>query len=319
MDTTENPGCIDTVRATVSSLGGDGNEQKIMGPFSGSIENIVQVYDDLSSLSRNRNTYNSSWAFSFAFSQMRDLINHLFTVQVTQKIYAYSKSYRNRNSRQDILKKFNRITGNLSDIIGKTSTSQKVVKTTLWVISLGEALISLIIVLFISESMAAFNRVVSLPQLSLIFLAVFGSIRLLLEQLKNRFIKNWRWRTYQDIVDNAFHSISIAAGISCMLAFHVKQGTFLDEIDDLLEKGFLLLREPLSWEEKRRRRAAHQSSRILNRQRERLDAIQGSPRYDIRLVRRRSAPEAAEPEAAATIRTRTSRALRSIGKRIRRS
>ena len=207
---------------------------------------------------------------------MHVIIDHLFSVKVTEKIFSYSRSFRNRKKQADILKKFRAITSNLSDILHKTSTSQRLFKTTIWLIALAEGVVSLVIVLFITETASAFNSAVSLPQLSLLFLIVFGSLRLVLERLKSRVMQNWRWARYQITVDRAFNSIAIAAGISCILADHVRKGTFLEKIDDLLEKGVDLLRKPDTKEEKRRRRATHQSARLLANQEEKLGNLKRS-------------------------------------------
>jgi len=245
-------------------------------PFNKTIHDINSVYADLSGISRKRDTYNNSWAFSYAYEQMHAIIDHLFSVKVTEKIFSYSRSFRNRKKQVDILKKFRAITSNLSDILHKTSTSQRLFKTTIWLIALAEGVVSLIIVLFITETASAFNRAVSLPQLSLLFLVVFGFIRLVLERLKSRVMQNWRWARYQATVDRAFNSIAIAAGISCILADLVKKGTFLEKIDDLLEKGVDLLRKPDTREEKRIRRAAHRSARLLADQEEKLGSLKRS-------------------------------------------
>ena len=249
---------------------------KVTTPFNKTIKDINSVYAELSGLSRKRDTYNNAWAFSHAYEQMHVIIDHLFSVKVTEKIFSYSRSFRNRKKQADILKKFRAITSNLSDILHITSNSQRLFKTTIWLIALAEGVVSLVIVLFITETASAFNSAVSLPQLSLLFLIVFGSLRLVLERLKSRVMQNWRWARYQITVDRAFNSIAIAAGISCILADHVRKGTFLEKIDDLLEKGVDLLRKPDTKEEKRRRRATHQSARLLANQEEKLSRLQHS-------------------------------------------
>ena len=270
------PDLSDKVISSIEEIDSSIDTDKVIIPFNKIIDEINTIYSDLSIISRKRGTYNNSWAFSHAYEQMHAIIDHLFSEQVTEKIFSYSRSFRNRKKRVDILKKFKAITSNLSDILHKTSTSQRLFKTTLWVIALAEGVVSLIIVLFITEFASAFNRAVSLPQLSLLFLIVFGSIRLVLERLKSSIMQNWRWTRYQATVDRAFNSIAIAAGISCILADHVKKGTFLEKIDDLLEKGVQLLGKPDTKEEKRTRRAAHRSARLLAGQQEKLMSLQRS-------------------------------------------
>jgi len=264
------PDIREKINSSIMEIDSSVDIDKVTTPFNKTIKDINSVYADLSGISRKRDTYNNAWAFSHAYEQMHVIIDHLFSVKVTEKIFSYSRSFRNRKKQADILKKFRTITTNLSDILHKTSTSQRLFKTTIWLIALAEGVVSLVIVLFITESASAFNRAVSLPQLSLLFLIVFGSLRLVLERLKSRIMQNWRWARYQATVDRALNSIAIAAGISCILADHVKKGTFLEKIDDLLEKGVDLLKRPDTRKEKQIRRAAHQSARLLANQEEKL-------------------------------------------------
>ena len=270
------PDIREKINSSIMEIDNSVDIDKVTTPFNKTIKDINSVYAELSGLSRKRDTYNNAWAFSHAYEQMHVIIDHLFSVKVTEKIFSYSRSFRNRKKQADILKKFRAITSNLSDILHKTSTSQRLFKTTIWLIALAEGVVSLVIVLFITETASAFNSAVSLPQLSLLFLIVFGSLRLVLERLKSRVMQNWRWARYQITVDRAFNSIAIAAGISCILADHVRKGTFLEKIDDLLEKGVDLLRKPDTKEEKKRRRAAHQSARLLANQEEKLSRLQHS-------------------------------------------
>ena len=270
------PDIREKINSSIMEIDSTIDIDKITTPFKKTIKEINSVYGDLSVISRKRDTYNNAWAFSYAYEQMHLIIDHLFSVKVTEKIFSYSRSFRNRKKQTDILKKFHTITSNLSDILHKTSTSQRLFKTTIWLIALAEGVVSLVIVLFITETASAFNRAVSLPQLSLLFLIVFGSLRLLLERLKSRIMQNWRWTRYQATVDRAFNSIAIAAGISCILAEHVKKGTFLEKIDDLLEKGVDLLKRPDTREEKTIRRAAHRSARLLAGQEEKLGGLRRS-------------------------------------------
>ncbi|GEM_PF-6330627 len=270
------PDIREKINSSIMEIDNSVDIDKVTTPFNKTIKDINSVYAELSGLSRKRDTYNNAWAFSHAYEQMHVIIDHLFSVKVTEKIFSYSRSFRNRKKQADILKKFRAITSNLSDILHKTSTSQRLFKTTIWLIALAEGVVSLVIVLFITETASAFNSAVSLPQLSLLFLIVFGSLRLVLERLKSRVMQNWRWARYQITVDRAFNSIAIAAGISCILADHVRKGTFLEKIDDLLEKGVDLLRKPDTKEEKRRRRATHQSARLLANQEEKLSRLQHS-------------------------------------------
>lgn len=270
------PDIREKINSSIMEIDNSVDIDKVTTPFNKTIKDINSVYAELSGLSRKRDTYNNAWAFSHAYEQMHVIIDHLFSVKVTEKIFSYSRSFRNRKKQADILKKFRAITSNLSDILHKTSTSQRLFKTTIWLIALAEGVVSLVIVLFITETASAFNSAVSLPQLSLLFLIVFGSLRLVLERLKSRVMQNWRWARYQITVDRAFNSIAIAAGISCILADHVRKGTFLEKIDDLLEKGVDLLRKPDTKEEKRRRRATHQSARLLANQEEKLGNLKRS-------------------------------------------
>ncbi len=270
------PDIREKINSSIMEIDSSMDIDKVTAPFNKTIKDINSVYTDLSGISRKRDTYNNAWAFSHAYEQMHVIIDHLFSVKVTEKIFSYSRSFRNRKQQSDILKKFRIITSNLSDILHKTSTSQRLFKTTIWLIALAEGVISLVIVLFITETASAFNRAVSLPQLSLLFLIVFGSLRLLLERIKSKIMQNWRWARYQATVDRAFNSIAIATGISCILADYVKKGTFLEKIDDLLEKGVDLLKKHDTREEKQIRRAAHRSARILADQQEKLSRLQHS-------------------------------------------
>lgn len=270
------PDIREKINSSIMEIDSSLDIDKVTTPFKKTIKDINCVYADLSGISRKRDTYNNAWAFSHAYEQMHLIIDHLFSIKVTEKIFSYSRSFRNRKQQADILKKFRTITSNLSDILHKTSTSQRLFKTTIWLIALAEGVVSLVIVLFITETASAFNSAVSLPQLSLLFLIVFGSLRLLLERLKSRIMQNWRWTRYQATVDRAFNSIAIAAGISCILADHVKKGTFLEKIDDLLEKGVDLLKKPDTREEKIIRRAAHRAARLLADQEEKLGGLRRS-------------------------------------------
>lgn len=258
----------DSLKSTIIHLNGQEGADRITAPFEQTISKLEKVYNELSSISRHRNTYNSNWAISHAFKEMHTLTEHLFSYEVSDKIEGYIKSFRNRKSKHDIQRKYEKINSVISELIRKNATSQKLYRTTVWIISVAEGVISLSIVLLITEFAAAFNRAVSLPQFSLLFMGVFGSLRLILERLKTRTLQNWRWKRYQESVDTAFTVIAKAAGISCILAHHIRQGTFLEEVDDILENGFTLMKEPPSKEERRIRRAGHSSQRLIAEQME---------------------------------------------------
>jgi hypothetical protein len=300
---------------TVAALQGSHDTQAVIGPFGDVLQTMETAYAELSSISRYRAAYNSSWAFSYAFTRMHALVNQLLTEEVTAKIRQYTDRSKNRASREDIIRKYAKITENLSDLIRRTGTSQRLYRTTIWLLSLAEGLISLIIVVLITQFSAAFSRAVSLPKLSLLFLTVFGSLRLLLERLKSRVLENWRWTRYQESVDRAFGSIAAAAGISFLLAYHIRQGTFLDQIDDLLEDGAVLLSAKPSPEQRRLRRAAHRSARLIALQRERIERLQGPvfPGHsgESRILIPRL-PRQNAPASPPNLRVRASAVLRSI-------
>ncbi len=92
-------------------------------------------------------------------------------------------------------------------------------------------------IIIVSEISQVFNKAVSIPQLSIIFIGVFGLLRMFLEKANQQFLFNWRWNMYQDTVDNAFNGMIVMMATSYILAFYIKRGTFLEDIDDLLEKS----------------------------------------------------------------------------------
>ena len=236
---------------------------RVTAPFEETIHHLSDVYHDLADIGREQTVYQNTWAYEHAHIELTTIVSTLFSDQVLERIRSYSGSFRNRRRQEDILKKFTVVTGQLSETIHKTSTSPRLFRTTGFLIALTEALISLIIVLVISRAADMFDQAVPIPQLSLLFIGIFGVIRLLLEQAKQRFLLHWRWTRYLDTIDKAFEGISVLTAISCILAYHVKRGTFLEEMDDLLEKGIALLGKRTTPEERRRRRAAHKASRKI--------------------------------------------------------
>ena len=234
---------------------------RVTAPFDETIRHLSEVYHDLADIGREQSVYQNTWAYEHAHIELKTIISTLFSDQVLERFRSYSGSFRNRRRQEDILKKFSAVTDHLSETIHKTSTSPRLFRTTGFLIALTEALISLIIVLVISRAADMFDQAVPIPQLSLLFIGIFGVIRLLLEQAKQRFLMHWRWTRYLDTVDKAFEGISVLTAISCILAYHVKRGTFLEEMDDLLEKGVALLGRRTTPDERRRRRATHKASR----------------------------------------------------------
>ena len=194
---------------------------RVTAPFDETIRHLSEVYHDLADIGREQSVYQNTWAYEHAHIELKTIISTLFSDQVLERIRSYSGSFRNRRRQEDILKKFSAVTDHLSETI----------------------------------------QAVPIPQLSLLFIGIFGVIRLLLEQAKQRFLMHWRWTRYLDTVDKAFEGISVLTAISCILAYHVKRGTFLEEMDDLLEKGVALLGRRTTPDERRRRRATHKASR----------------------------------------------------------
>jgi len=61
---------------------------------------------------------------------------------------------------------------------------------------------------------------------------------------------------------------------SCILAYHVKQGTFLEnELGEILTKSVQDLRRPPTRQQKRERHAQHKAARLIIRREERLAAL----------------------------------------------
>jgi hypothetical protein len=234
---------------------------KVIAPFEHSLAAIEHDYEELIQLSQHRERYNVLWAFSYANSRLQQEVSKVFTDQVKEKILSHAGSHRNKERQQTIVKKFSVIEDHLTDMIHRTRTSTRAFRSATVLISLAEIMITFLIVILVAEISQMIDRAVSIPQLSIIFIGVFGLMRMFLEKAKERFLFNWRWNMYQDTVDRAFRGIIIMTSTSYILAYYIKRGTFLQDIDDLLEKTLTELFRKESQQEMRTRRAAHITAR----------------------------------------------------------
>ena len=246
---------------------------RVTAPFRDSISILDRDYTELIRMSRQRERYNVSWAFSYANEQLQQIAAHIFTSQVKDRIISNANSYRNRKHRDAILKKFSVIERNLTSKIRKTGTSARAFRTAAILISLAEIIITLAIVLIVAEISQAIDRAVSIPQMSMIFIGVFGLLRMFLEKAKQQFLFNWRWNMFQDTVDTAFNGMAVMMTTSYMLAYYIKRGTFLEDIDDLLEKAVDELSRRPDKRELRERRAAHIVARKRQETLERITSL----------------------------------------------
>lgn len=245
-------------------------------PFQKEIGSFEDSYEQLIDLSRKRERYNVFWAFSHAHVTLQQIVSELFSDQVKKKMLVHTSSHRNRRQQETIQTKFSVIERYLTDMIHKTITSSRAFRSATLIISAAEIIITLLIVLIVSEISLTVDRAVSIPQMSIIFIGVFGLIRMFLEKGKQRFLFNWRWNKYQDTLDEAFRGMSVMLATSFLLTWYLKQGTFLEKIDDLLEETLIELEKPETAEEAAARHAAHRTSRHRQMLLERLDQLTSS-------------------------------------------
>ncbi len=255
---------------------------KIAEPFGSTIAGLERDYIELIRLSQQRERYNPSWAFSFAHEKLQHELSHIFTTQVKDEILGHAEAHKNRERKDIILTKFSVIEQHLTTKIMKTANYSRTFKTATFLISAAEILLTFLIVIIVTEVSRAINKAVSIPQMSFIFIGVFGLMRLFLEKGKNRFLYTWRWNMYLDTVDTAYHGLITMTATTCMLAFYMKRGTFLEDIDDLLEKSLNELSRRPSKEEKARRRASHQVARKKMETNERINIL--TQRLDTKTV-----------------------------------
>lgn len=258
---------------TIQELDSSLDPELVMLPFEDHLNHMVTSQAELSSLSEHRDQYQNSWAFSYANEEFQKIISGVFTMGVQERIQAYAGKHKNRFQKDDIIKKFEVIEHRLRADIRKTHSSPRSFQTANYIVAMAEIILTLAIVLGITEVTRAVNEAISLPKISILIVGVFGILKMLLEKAKQRILMNWRWNTYQDTVDKAFDGLAVISAIGYMLAAYVQQGSFLAQIDDLLEKGVTLLTKPMTKEEKRIRRAKHKASYLHGQQMERLKEL----------------------------------------------
>ncbi len=263
------------IQDMISSFDPSIEAEAAVSSFRGTIQRLETDYRDLIILSQQRERYNPSWAFSHAHAKLKHELSHIFTRRVKDQILKQAGTHRNRDRQDVILKKFSVIEENLTVKIQKAGTYSKAFRTTAFLISSAELLLSLSIVILVTQLSQLFSSAVtiSLPQLSIIFIGVFGLMRLLLEKGKSRFLNSWRWNMYVDTIDTAYHGLVIMMATTCLLAYYMKRGTFLEDIDDLLEKSLDELSRKVTREERKRRKAAHLVARKRMETTERISLL----------------------------------------------
>lgn len=267
--------------------------EKIIEPFRGTVSTLECDYNELIKISQQRERYNPSWAFSYAHEKLQHELSHIFTKKVKDQILGHAEAHKNRERKDVILTKFSVIEQHLTTKIKKTANYSRAFKTATFLISTAEILLTFLIVVLVTQISQAINKAVSIPQMSIIFIGVFGLVRLFLEKGKNRFLYSWRWNMYLDTIDTAYHGLITMSATTCMLAFYMKRGTFLEDIDDLLEKSLEELSRKPSKEEKYARRTSHQIARKKLEVSERISRL--TQRLDTQTVHAIMGLESKEP------------------------
>ncbi|MCF7944165.1 MAG: hypothetical protein K9L75_01345 [Spirochaetia bacterium] len=237
--------------------------KQVTAPFSKLIKQVDLAYEELSQINEHRERYNLNWAFRHANDQLQRLLTEVYSEKLHKKIESYSRRYKNRKVRGSIDFKFRSIQRLLTDRINRTRTSPRGFETARTIILITEIGITLLIVLGVAQLATYINATVSLPKLSLLFVSIFGLLRMVLHKIKEVFLFNAGWEMYQNTVDKAFEGFAILMATSFILAYHVKQGTFLEnELGEILTKSVQDLKRPPDKEQRRRRKAKHRSARL---------------------------------------------------------
>ena len=253
---------------------------RVTEPFEHSIRHIEKVYDELTRIHQQRERYNVHWAFSYAVEQIQNIISGVFTKQLKQKISDYSHTFKNRKKKDTIEQRFAVIQRALTDKIDKTRTSPIRFRAAEALMLAAELLFTLVIVLTAAQTLRFIDRTITIPQLSLLFAAVFGLLRLVLYRTKTRFLGNWSWLLYQDAVDSAFDGLAIVLATSYVLAYHVKRGIFLEtKLQSLLSRSLRRLQEPPEKNIRRYRKAQHLSARLRSIELEKIQRFRYRMEY----------------------------------------
>ncbi len=264
----------------ISAIDSQLDTSRVVSPFEHTVAHVEKAYRDLTKIHEQRERYNVNWAFSHASDTIQTLISRAFSRQLKDKIASYAGTFRNRRRKHTIEKRFAVIQRSLTEKVNKTRTSPRVFKTAAAVLLLAEMTFTVVIVLLVSRLAFYINRSISVPQLSILFLAIFGLMRLFLYKAKTRFLHNWSWGLYQDAVDTAFDGIAIIMATSFVLAYHVKRGIFLEsKLDAILSRSLRQLQEPPSRVLRKQRRAQHHAGRIKSLELEKIERFRGRLEY----------------------------------------
>ncbi len=264
----------------ISAIDSQLDPQRVADPFEHSIKHIEKVYEELTRIHEQRERYNVHWAFSNAVEQIQNIISGVFTKQLKQKISDYALTFKNRRKKDTIEQRFAVMQRALTDKIDKTRTSPIRFKTAEAIMLGAEMIFTLSIVLLAAQTLRVIDRTITIPQLSLLFAAVFGMLRLMLYRAKTRFLSSWSWMLYQDAVDSAFDGIAIVMATSYVLAYHVKRGIFLEtKLQSLLSRSLRRLQEPPEGTIRRYRNAQHLSSRLRSIELEKIQRFRFRMEY----------------------------------------
>ncbi len=258
----------------VRSIDSQADPVKATAHFISLVSETSRTYEELSLIHLQRERYNIAWAFTYANETLQRLLGGVFPDQVKERIEAYTRKMRNRRKKGNIERKFHIIQRTLTEKVNKTRTSPKFFTTASVVIFSGEIALTLMIVYLVYQLATIVNASVSVPQLSVLSVGIFALLRFFLYRAKTRLLSSWSWNMYQDAVDSAFDGLAIVIAASSVLAYHVRQGTFMEsKLDAVLERSLRHLQEPPSRMERRERRAQHQAARLKAFELERIRSM----------------------------------------------
>lgn len=247
---------------------------KALSLFSHQIQQLEADYSDLVSIGQQREKYNVSWAFSHAKGKLQHDIMSIFTDEVRSLVLSYTESHKNRQDRDRILTKFSVIEEHIASSLNKSSRAALSSRSATIAVTLTEFGLSFLIVILIAQVSQMIDRAVSIPQLSLLFIGIFGTLRMLLEKVKQRSLLVFRWNMFQDSIDSSFNTMAILTAVSCLILHYMKSGSFLYSIDDLLEKAATALEEKPDTKTAKERRASHTVARRRQLISERIRELQ---------------------------------------------
>lgn len=285
---------------------------KALALFSHQIGELEADYADLVSIGQQREKYNVSWAFSYAKGKLQHDVMSIFTDEVRSLVLSYTESHKNRQDRDRILTKFSVIEDHLASSLNRSSRAALSSRSATFAVTIAEFGLSFLIVILIAQISQMIDRAVSIPQLSLLFIGIFGTLRMLLEKVKQRSLLVFRWNMFQDSIDSSFNTMAILTAVSCLILHYMKSGSFLYSIDDLLEKAATALEEKPDRKTARERRASHAVARRRQLISERIGELQ--LQMDKELVQK-----ALDLQSGTTLSQRLRKSGRSLLTRLRQS